>query len=458
MWADGIYLQGRLEDEKQCILVLIGATPEGRKELVGFQAGVRESAQSWRELLACLRGRGLTNGPELAIGDGALGFWKALEEIFPDTRRQRCWVHKTANVLNKLAKSRQTAAKAALHDIWMADGRAEAERAMNTFAAKYDAKYPQAVACLTKDRDALLAFYDFPAEHWRHIRTTNPIESVFATVRHRTVRTKGCLSHRTTLAMVFKLITTASKTWRRLMGNNQLPKVIEGVRFQRRYADRRNQNSRRRLITPSPKIGHNSADLPFPHSLPEFQRLFPDDATCAAYLEKARWGDGFACPHCGTAGEPFHFENRPGVLRCRKCRQNTGLTVGTVMERSHTPLNVWFWAAYLVASQTPGMSAVQFQRQLGLSRYETAFQILHKLRSGMVRPNQDRIGGQPKNHVEVDETWVGGRTRGEGRGVHHKVPVSCAIEVRHRKPGTKLDNRKDGRYAGRVRPRRRARP
>ena len=189
------------------------------------------------------------------------------------------------------------------------------------------------------------------------------------------------------------------------------------------------------------------ADLPFPHSLPEFQRLFPDDAACAAYLEKARWGDGFACPHCGTAGEPFHFENRPGVLRCRKCRQNTGLTVGTVMERSHTPLNVWFWAAYLVASQTPGMSAVQFQRQLGLSRYETAFQILHKLRSGMVRPNQDRIGGQPKNHVEVDETWVGGRTRGEGRGVHHKVPVSCAIEVRHRKPGTKLDNRKDGRYA-----------
>ena len=193
------------------------------------------------------------------------------------------------------------------------------------------------------------------------------------------------------------------------------------------------------------------ADLPFPHSLPEFQRLFPDDAACAAYLEKARWGDGFACPHCGTAGEPFHFENRPGVLRCRKCRQNTGLTVGTVMERSHTPLNVWFWAAYLVASQTPGMSAVQFQRQLGLSRYETAFQILHKLRSGMVRPNQDRIGGQPKNHVEVDETWVGGRTHGEGRGVHHKVPVSCAIEVRHRKPGTKLDNRKDGRYAGRVR-------
>ena len=177
------------------------------------------------------------------------------------------------------------------------------------------------------------------------------------------------------------------------------------------------------------------ADLPFPHSLPEFQRLFPDDAACAAYLEKARWGDGFACPHCGTAGEPFHFENRPGVLRCRKCRQNTGLTVGTVMERSHTPLNVWFWAAYLVASQTPGMSAVQFQRQLGLSRYETAFQILHKLRSGMVRPNQDRIGGQPKNHVEVDETWVAAGER-VGKAVvfttrfPSPVPSRCVIESR----------------------------
>ena len=176
------------------------------------------------------------------------------------------------------------------------------------------------------------------------------------------------------------------------------------------------------------------ADLPFPLSLPEFQRLFPDDAACAAYLEKARWGDGFACPHCGTAGEPFHFENRPGVLRCRKCRQNTGLTVGTVMERSHTPLNVWFWAAYLVASQTPGMSAVQFQRQLGLSRYETAFQILHKLRSGMVRPNQDRIGGQPKNHVEVDETWLAGERVGKAvvftTRFSSPVPSRCVIESR----------------------------
>jgi hypothetical protein len=153
-------------------------------------------------------------------------------------------------------------------------------------------------------------------------------------------------------------------------------------------------------------IDQHSA-LPFPQSLPEFQRLFPDDAACAEYLEKARWGDGFVCPHCGAAGEPFRIATRPGVLVCRKCRRPTGLTVGTIMERSHTPLSTWFWAAYLVTSHTPGMSAVQFQRQLGLSRYETAFQILHKLRAGMVRPDQDRIGGRASEHVEVDETWMG---------------------------------------------------
>jgi hypothetical protein len=192
-------------------------------------------------------------------------------------------------------------------------------------------------------------------------------------------------------------------------------------------------------------------DLPFPQSLPEFQQLFPDEAACAAYMEKSRWSDGFVCPRCHAAGEPFRIATRPGVLRCRKCRRDTGLTVGTVMERSHMPLSTWFWAAYLVASQTPGISAVQFQRQLGLSRYETAFGILHKLRAGMVRPNQDRIGGKPGEHVEIDETWVGGRTRGEGRGIHHKVLVACAVEVRHRKPGTAQDKRKDGRYAGRVR-------
>src|SRR5208337_3017866 len=193
------------------------------------------------------------------------------------------------------------------------------------------------------------------------------------------------------------------------------------------------------------------AGLPFPRSLPEFQRLFPGDAACAEYLEKVRWGDGFVCPHCGVTGEPFRISTRPGVLACRNCRRQTGLTVGTVMERSHTPLSTWFWAAYLVASQTQGMSAVQFQRQLGLTRYETAFQILHKLRAGMVRPHQDRIGGRANEHVEVDETWIGGRTRGEGRGVHHKVLVACAVEVRHRKPGTARDKRNDGRYAGRVR-------
>ena len=192
-------------------------------------------------------------------------------------------------------------------------------------------------------------------------------------------------------------------------------------------------------------------DLPFPQSLPEFQRLFPDDRTCAAYLERARWSSGFTCPHCHEAGEPFRIATRPGVLACRKCRRQMGLTAGTVMERSHIPLSTWFWAAYLVASQTPGISAVQFQRQLGLKRYETAFGILHKLRAGMVRPNQDRIGGQPGNHVEVDEALVGGKTRGEGRGVHHKTLVVGAVEVRHREPGTAQDKRKDGRYAGRVR-------
>jgi transposase-like protein len=193
------------------------------------------------------------------------------------------------------------------------------------------------------------------------------------------------------------------------------------------------------------------AGLAFPKSLPEFQQLFPNDAACASYLEKARGPEGFTCPHCRVIGEPFRVASRPGVLTCRKCRRQTALTAGTVMERSHTPLSTWFWAAYLVASQTTGMSAVQFQRQLGLSRYETAFGILHKLRAAMVRPNQDRIGGRRGEHVEVDETWIGGRTRGEGRGVHHKVLVACAVEVRHRKPGTAQDTRKEGRYAGRVR-------
>ena len=231
VWADGVYLQARMEDHSECILVLIGATPEGRKELIGFQVGVRESAQSWRELLIDLRQRGLQIAPELAVGDGALGFWKALDEIFPGTRHQRCWCHKVSNVLDKVAKSIQGAMKNDLRDIYLAPTRATAETAIDNFVEKYRAKYEPAVACLVKDRDALLAFFDFPAEHWAHLRTSNPIESVFATVRHRTVRTKGALSPRTAKLMVFKLVDAASKTWRRLKGTNYLPKVIAGVRF-----------------------------------------------------------------------------------------------------------------------------------------------------------------------------------------------------------------------------------
>jgi putative transposase len=231
IWADGVYLQARMEPDKQCILVLIGATPEGRKELIGFHVGYRESAQSWRELLADLKARGLAVPPELAIGDGALGFWKALEQEFGTTWQQRCWVHKTMNVLNKLPKSVQPKAKADLKEIWMAEGRAHAEKAFDRFLARYEAKYDKAAACLAKDREALLAFYDFPAEHWKHIRTSNPIESTFATVRHRTTRAKGCLSHETGVIMVFKMIQTAQSSWRRLDGQNQLPKLITGVKF-----------------------------------------------------------------------------------------------------------------------------------------------------------------------------------------------------------------------------------
>jgi putative transposase len=231
VWADGVYLQARMEPDKQCILVLIGATPEGKKELIGFQSGHRESAQSWRELLADLKSRGLSIPPELAIGDGALGFWKALEEEFGATRQQRCWMHKAMNILNKLPKSVQPKAKVDLKEIWMAESRADAGKAFDRFLAKYEAKYGKATACLAKDRETLLALYDFPAEHWKHIRTSNPVESTFATVRHRTTRAKGCLSHETGMIMVFKLIHAAQNSWRRLDGQNQLPKVITGVKF-----------------------------------------------------------------------------------------------------------------------------------------------------------------------------------------------------------------------------------
>jgi putative transposase len=231
VWADGVYLQARMEPTAECMLVVIGATPEGRKELVGFQVGVRESAQSWRELLVDLKARGLMAAPELAVGDGALGFWKALDEVFPDTRHQRCWVHKIANLLNKVPKSVQPGMKADLREVWAAPNRTAAETAIDTFMKKYGAKYAKAVACLTKDQKALLTFFDFPAEHWDHLRTANPIESVFATVRHRTVRTKGALSEKTAKLMVFTLVMAASRTWRRLKGENQLPKVITGITF-----------------------------------------------------------------------------------------------------------------------------------------------------------------------------------------------------------------------------------
>lgn len=230
-WVDGIHVQARLEDDAQCLLVIIGATAEGKKELVGLIDGVRESAQSWRELLLDLKRRGLAMGPELAVADGALGFWQALEEVWPTTRGQRCWVHKTANVLNKLPKSQQPKAKRALQEIWMAEIKKDALAAFDAFVETWGVKYDKAVECLINDRDALLAFYDFPAEHWKHLRTSNVIESAFATVRHRTVRSKGCLSNKTALAMIFKLAEAAERSWRRLDGHIQLPKLILGVKF-----------------------------------------------------------------------------------------------------------------------------------------------------------------------------------------------------------------------------------
>jgi transposase-like protein len=230
-WVDGIHVQARLEDDAQCLLVIIGATPEGKKELVGLIDGVRESAHSWREMLLDLKRRGLAIGPELAVADGALGFWQAVEEVWPKTRGQRCWVHKTANILNKLPKSQLSKARRALQEIWMAETKKDALVAFDAFVETWSPKYEKAVECLTKDRDELLAFYEFPAEHWKHLRTTNPIESSFATVRHRTVRSKGCLSNKTALAMIFKLAEAAEKSWRRLDGHNQLPKIILGVKF-----------------------------------------------------------------------------------------------------------------------------------------------------------------------------------------------------------------------------------
>jgi len=234
VWADGIHFNVRLEDagnDRQCILVLMGATEAGEKELIAITDGYRESAQSWRELLLDCKARGLKVDPKLATGDGALGFWKALREEFPTTVEQRCWVHKTANVLNKMPKHLKPKAKAMLHDIWMADTRKDADAAFDLFLKTFRAKYPKAVECLKKDRDVLLTFYDFPAEHWVHLRTTNPIESTFATVRLRTRRTKGCGSRIACLTMVWKLVESAAKRWRVLNGSEIIPDVIEGVRF-----------------------------------------------------------------------------------------------------------------------------------------------------------------------------------------------------------------------------------
>jgi transposase-like protein len=230
-WVDGIYSGLRAEDERLCALVVIGVNERGEKKLLAIEDGVRESKQSWREVLLALKGRGLTIPPKLAVGDGALGFWAAVREIYPETRPQRCWVHKTANVLNYLPKSVQPKAKAALHEIWMAETKAQALVAFGQFVTTFEAKYPKAVECLVKDREALLAFYDFPAEHWIHIRTTNPIESTFATIRHRTERTKGCLTRDGMLSMIFKLGMSAEKNWRRLRGFEWLAKVINGVKF-----------------------------------------------------------------------------------------------------------------------------------------------------------------------------------------------------------------------------------
>lgn len=244
IWADGVYLQARMEPQAECMLVIIGATPEGRKELVGFQVGLRESTQSWRELLVDLKARGLSVPPQLAVGDGALGFWKALDEAFPETRHQRCWFHKMSNVLNFFPKSMQPAVNADLRDISHAETRAAALAAIETFREKYGIKYERGVACLTRDAEALLAFFDFPAEHWEHLRTSNPIESVFATVRHRTVRTKGALSQKTARLMVFTLVRAASAKWRKLNGTNQLPRVIEGVTFNDGVADLHADQSR----------------------------------------------------------------------------------------------------------------------------------------------------------------------------------------------------------------------
>jgi putative transposase len=230
VWADGIYSGLRAERQRLCASVIVGVNERGERHFLAIEDGIRESTQSWREVLLSLKARGL-HAPELAIGDGAMGFWAALEEVYASTRQQRCWMHKSGNVLNAMAKSVQPKAKAALHDIWQAAIREDAERAFDQFIVTYEAKYPKATNCLLKDHDSLMTFYDFPAVHWQHLRTTNPIESTFATIRHRTTRTRGCVTRDSLLHMMFKLGECAEQNWRKLRGIRYLAKVIEGVKF-----------------------------------------------------------------------------------------------------------------------------------------------------------------------------------------------------------------------------------
>ena len=230
LYADGIYQKIRGDNPKICVLVLMGVDEQGKKHLIALEDGVRESTQSWREVLLGVKARGM-NAAKLATGDGAMGFWGALTEVYPSTKHQRCWMHKSGNVLSYLPESIQVKAKFDLHQIWMAESRAQAEEAMSLFEEKYAAKYPKAVECLTKDRGPLLAFYDFPAEHWSHIRTTNPIESTFATLRHRTKRVKGAFSKESALAMMLQLALEAQKRWHKITAVDKLGQLIEGVRF-----------------------------------------------------------------------------------------------------------------------------------------------------------------------------------------------------------------------------------
>ncbi len=231
LWVDGVYCNVRMDKDKQCLLVIVGATANGDKELVALEDGYRESEQSWRELLMDLKHRGLTEAPKIAVGDGAMGFWKALKKVYPQSKEQRCWMHKTGNILNYLPKREHHKAKDRLHQIWMASSKEEAFKALKHFVDMYEAKYPKATHCLIKDQETLMAFYDFPAEHWRHLRTSNPIESTFATVKLRTAKVRGCFSRNTVLTMAFKLMESAQKNWIRLHGFKRLAEVIEGVQF-----------------------------------------------------------------------------------------------------------------------------------------------------------------------------------------------------------------------------------